>query len=59
MRQKDAAEAKLASLKKEAAEQINTCITAIEFKDKPVRACVMVFAGSECVYCGWLALHEQ
>lgn len=49
---KDASEAKLETLKKEAVEQVNIYKTAIEFKDKPVKAYAMVFAGSECVYCG-------
>ena len=51
---KDATEAKIESLKKEAAEQVQTCKTALEFKDKQVKAYAMVFAGSECVYCGLL-----
>jgi hypothetical protein len=49
---KDASEAKLETLKKEAVEQVNIYKTAIEFKDKPVKAYAMVFVGSECVYCG-------
>ena len=49
---KDATEAKLETLKKEAVEQVNIYKTAIEFKDKPVKAYAMVFVGSECVYCG-------
>ena len=49
---KDATEAKIESLKKEATEQVQTYKTALEFKDKQVKAYAMVFAGSECVYCG-------
>ena len=49
---KDATEAKIESLKKEASEQVQTYKTALEFKDKQVKAYAMVFAGSECVYCG-------
>ena len=49
---KDATEAKIESLKKEASEQVQTYKTALEFKDKQVRAYAMAFAGSECVYCG-------
>ena len=49
---KDATEAKLETLKKEATEQINTYKTALEFRDKPVKAYAMVFSGSDCVYCG-------
>ena len=49
---KDATEAKLESLKNEATEQVNTYKTALEFKDKPVKAYAMIFSGSECVYCG-------
>lgn len=49
---KDATEAKLETLKKEATEQINTYKTALEFKDQPVKAYAMVFSGSDCVYCG-------
>ena len=49
---KDATEAKLETLKKEATEQVNTYKTALEFRDKPVKAYAMVFSGSDCVYCG-------
>ena len=49
---KDATEAKLETLKKEATEQVRTYKTALEFKDKPIKAYAMVFAGSECVHCG-------
>ncbi len=49
---KDATEAKLESLKKEATDQAQTYKTALEFKDKQVKAYAMVFSGSECVYCG-------
>ena len=49
---KDATEAKIESLKKVATEQVQTYKTALEFKDKQVKAYAMVFAGSECVYCG-------
>jgi UDP-3-O-[3-hydroxymyristoyl] glucosamine N-acyltransferase len=49
---KDATEAKIESLKKEATEQVQTYKSALEFKDKQVKAYAMVFTGSECVYCG-------
>ena len=49
---KDATEAKIESLKKEAAEQVQTYRTALEFRDKQVKCYAMVFAGSDCVYCG-------
>ncbi len=49
---KDATEAKIESLKKEAAEQVQTYRTALEFRDKQVKSYAMVFAGSDCVYCG-------
>ena len=49
---KDATEAKLETLKKEATEQVRTYKTALEFKDKPIKAYAMIFAGSECVHCG-------
>ena len=49
---KDATEAKIVSLKKEATEQVQTYRTALEFKDKQVKAYAMVFSSSECVYCG-------
>ena len=45
---RDATEAKLDTLKKEATEQVNTYKTAMEFRDKTVKAYAMVFAGSEC-----------
>ncbi|WP_274968035.1 AAA family ATPase [Succinimonas amylolytica] len=49
---KEATKAKLESLKKEASAQVSTYRTALEFQGKQVRAYAMVFAGSECVYCG-------
>ena len=49
---KEATEAKVASLKKEATEQVQMYKNAIEFRDKTVKAYAMIFAGSECVYCG-------
>ncbi len=49
---KDATEAKIESLKKEAAEQVQTYKSALEFKDKQVKAYAMIFSGSECAYCG-------
>ncbi len=42
---------KIASLKKEALDQIEMYKTAIEFRDKQVKAYAMIFAGSECIYC--------
>ena len=49
---KDATEAKIESLKKEAFEQVNTYRNALEFRGRTVKAYAMVFSGSECVYCG-------
>ena len=49
---KDATEARIESLKKEAIEQVGTYKSALEFKDKNVMAYAMIFSGSECVYCG-------
>ncbi len=49
---KDATESKIENLKKEATEQVRMYKTAQEFRDKPVKAYAMIFAGSECVYCG-------
>ena len=49
---KDATESKIENLKKEATEQVRMYRTALEFRDKPVKAYAMIFAGSECVYCG-------
>ena len=49
---KEATKAKLEYLKKEASAQVSTYRTALEFQGKQVRAYAMVFAGSECVYCG-------
>ncbi|MBP3749808.1 MAG: AAA family ATPase [Ruminobacter sp.] len=48
----DATEAKIQNTIKDATEQVNTYKTALEFRDKTVKAYAMVFAGSECVYCG-------
>ena len=48
----DATEAKIASLKEEAADQVATYKTALEFRNQRVKAYAMIFAGSECVYCG-------
>lgn len=47
-----ATESKIEELKKEATEQVNNYKTALEFRDKLVKAYAMVFVGSECVYCG-------
>ena len=49
---KDATEARIESLKKEAIEQVGAYRSALEFKDKNVMAYAMIFSGSECVYCG-------
>jgi len=49
---KDATEAKIESLKKEAFDQVNTYRNALEFRGRTVKAYAMVFSGSECVYCG-------
>jgi hypothetical protein len=49
---KKATESKTEDLKNEAAGQVQMYKTALEFRDKTVKACAMIFAGSECVYCG-------
>ncbi len=49
---KDATEARIESLKKEATEQVCTYKSALEFNGKNVMAYAMIFSGSECVYCG-------
>ena len=49
---KDATEARIESLKKEATEQVCTYKSALEFSGKNVMAYAMIFSGSECVYCG-------
>ena len=48
----DATEAKIKTLIKDAAEQVQRYKSALEFRDRQVKAYAMVFAGSECVYCG-------
>ena len=40
------------SITMKAAERSTPYKTALEFKDKPVKAYSTVFAGSECLYCG-------
>ena len=45
-------ESKIKALIKDATEQVQRCKSAIEFKDRQVKAYAMVFVGSDCVYCG-------
>ena len=45
----DATEAKIKTLIKDAAEQVQRYKSALEFRDRQVKAYAMVFAGSECV----------
>ena len=40
------------SITLEATEQVQIYKTILEFKNKPVKAYAMVFAGFECTYCG-------
>ena len=48
----DASESKIQKTVKEATEQVQRYKTALEFRNKLVKAYAMVFAGSDCVYCG-------
>ena len=45
-------ESKIKALIKDATEQVQRYKSAIEFKDRQVKAYAMVFVGSDCVYCG-------
>ena len=47
-----ATKSKIASLQREATDQIRSYRNALEFRAKTVRPFAMIFAGSECVYCG-------
>ena len=44
-------ESKIKALIKDATEQVQRYKSAIEFKDRQVKAYAMVFVGSDCVYC--------
>ena len=48
----DATEAKIQNTVKDATEQVQRYKSALEFRDRQVKAYAMVFVGSECVYCG-------
>jgi hypothetical protein len=48
----DATEAKIQNSVKDATDQVLRYKSAIEFKDRQVKAYAIVFVGSECVYCG-------
>ena len=48
----DATEAKIQNTVKDATEQVQRYKAALEFRDRQVKAYAMVFAGSDCVYCG-------
>lgn len=48
----DATESKIQNTIKDATEQVQRYKSAIEFKDRQVKAYAMVFVGSDCVYCG-------
>ncbi len=48
----DATEAKIKTLIKDATDQVQRYKSALEFRDREVKAYAMVFAGSECVHCG-------
>ena len=47
-----ATEAKIEVLKEEAAEQVNSYKSSLEFKDKNVKCYALIFSGSECVCWG-------
>ena len=48
----DATEAKIQNTVNDATEQVQRYKSAMEFRDRQVKAYAMVFVGSECVYCG-------
>ena len=48
----DATESKIQNTIKDATEQVQRYKSAIEFKDRQVKAYAMVLVGSDCVYCG-------
>ena len=48
----EASEAKIQNTVKDATEQVQRYKSALEFRDRQVKAYAMVFVGSECVYCG-------
>ena len=48
----DATEAKIRNAIKDATDQVLRYKSAMEFRDRQVKAYAMVFVGSECVYCG-------
>ena len=48
----DATEAKIQNTIKDATDQVLRYRSAVEFRDRQVKAYAMVFVGSECVYCG-------
>ena len=48
----DATEARIQNTIKDAGEQVLRYKSAIEFKERQVKAYAMVFSGSDCVYCG-------
>ena len=47
----DATESKIQNLIKEASEQVLKYRSAMEFRNRQIKAYAMVFAGSNCVYC--------
>ena len=47
----DATESRIQNLIKEASEQVLKYRTAMEFRNRQIKAYAMVFAGSNCVYC--------
>ena len=47
----DASDSKIQSLIKEASEQVAKYKSALEFRDRQVKAYSMIFAGSNCVHC--------
>ena len=48
----DAGETKIQNTIRDATEQVQRYKSALEFRDRKVKAYVMVFVGSDCVYCG-------
>lgn len=47
-----ATESKIRELKNEAADQVLRYKSAPEFRDRQIKVYAMIFAGSNCVYCG-------
>jgi DNA integrity scanning protein DisA with diadenylate cyclase activity len=48
----DATESKIQKTVKEATDQVQRYKSALDFRDRQVKAYAMIFVGSDCVYCG-------